>query len=146
MKQLADIDLPEALKIDSVEKNDNGETNDVFFCRGEFNGHSIAAYIKVNKDPQMSLSNEQAVLTELKNTKVPVPAVLWYGGERNEVLIVEAMVGDMIWDFIDPRRGQYDRDKALPYLHTYGDCLAEIHSLAIAWAPQQRSYRGGKGR
>ena len=37
MKDLADIDLPYDLKIDSLEKNLIGETNDVFYW--QFGGH-----------------------------------------------------------------------------------------------------------
>jgi aminoglycoside phosphotransferase (APT) family kinase protein len=86
----------------------------------------------------LSLSNEQAVLTALKNTDIPVPGVIWYGSERNEVLIVEAIVGQMIWDYIDPRRESYDREKAHLYLHAYGKSLAQIHNLDITWSPQKR--------
>jgi len=138
MKQLADIDLPDELRIDSLVRNVDGDTNDVFFCKGDFDGRASRAYIKVSKHPQSSLANEQAVLTELKKTGVPVPEVIWYGREKSEVLIVEAIVGDMIWDYIDPRRGSYDRDKALLYLHAYGECLAQVHSLDIAWPAQKR--------
>ena len=124
-------------------RNINGETNDVFFCKGKFDGCSISVYIKVNKHSQLNLSNEQAILAELKNTDIPVPGVIWYGNERNEVLIVEAIVGDMVWDFIDPRRVLYDRDSALLYLYSYGECLAKIHNLDIAWLPQKRSRLHG---
>ena len=141
--QLPDVDLPDALSIHFIERNVYGETNDVFLCRGEFDGRMITVYIKVNKDPQLNLSNEQAILNELKHTDVPVPEVLWYGGEKNEVLIVDAMKGDMIWDYIDPRRRLYDRDQALLHLHAYGDCLAQIHGLDIVWPPQKRSQLHG---
>lgn len=76
---------------------------------------------------------------KLGGTAVPAPKVLWYGGEGNEVLITEALPGKMIWDYIDPRRGPYDRDRALRCLHTYGKLLAEIHSLDMTWPPQKRS-------
>jgi len=138
MKQLADIVLPDEFRIDSVVRNVDGETNDVFFCRGEFSGRSVSAYIKANKNPQLSLSNEKAVLTELKHTEIPVPKVIWYGDEKNEVLVIEAILGDMVWDYIDPRRRLYDRDRALLYLKAYGECLAQIHGLDIPWPPQKR--------
>jgi len=138
MKDLADIDLPHALKIASLERNLIGETNDVFFCKGEFDGRPVSAYIKVNKHPQLSLSNEREALSALADAGLPVPSVLWYGGKQNDVLIVEAMAGRMIWDYVDPRRGSYDAGKALAYLHTYGECLARIHGIAISWAPQRR--------
>ncbi len=138
MNPLADINLPSEFRIDTLEKNVDGETNDVFFCKGEFDGRSICAYVKVNKNLQLSLSNEHAVLTELKSANILVPRVIWYGGKSNEVLIVEAVAGDVIWDYIDPRRESYDSDKALLYLHAYGECLAQIHSLDISWPSQKR--------
>ncbi len=132
------MDLPEELRIDSIERNVVGETNDVFFCKGEFAGRPISAYIKVSKQPRLSLANEHAVLLELGNSELPVPEVIWYGGEKNEVLIIEAVAGEMIWDYIDPRRGSYDKTKTLPYLRAYGECLARIHSIDKAWSPQKR--------
>jgi len=143
MKDLADIDLPSELKIDSLERNLLGETNDIFFCVGEFDGRPVSAYIKISKHPQLSLSNERAVLAALAPTSLPVPIVLWYGGERNDVLIVEAMAGRMIWDYIDPRRVRYDGDKAIAYLHSYGECLARIHGLHMSWPPQKRPWLHG---
>lgn len=138
MEELAHIDLPDQLRIHSVERNPIGETNDVFCCKGEFGGIAVSAYVKVNKNPQLSLSNEQAVLTALVASEIPVPEVLWYGGEDNEVLVLKAMVGDMIWNYIDPRRELYDRARVIPYLTAYGDCLARIHSLDLTWPPQRR--------
>ena len=64
--------------------------------------------------------------------------MLWYGGEGNEVLVVEAIGGDMIWDRIDSRRGLYDRRRALRNLEAYGECLAQIHSLNLNWPLQKR--------
>lgn len=138
MDLLADIHLPSQIRIDIMEKNVDGETNDVFFCKGEFDGRSICAYVKVSKNRRLSLSNECSVLTALQITGIPVPKVIWYGGKSNEVLVVEAVVGDMIWDYIDPRRKLYHRDKALRYLRAYGECLAQIHSLDIDWPQQKR--------
>lgn len=143
MKYIADVDLPRELKIVSLEKNLIGETNDVFFCVGQFDGRPISAYIKVSKHPRLSLSNEHKVLSALADAGLPVPVVLWYGGRRNDVLIVEALAGRMIWDYIDPRRGPYDRDKAIAHLHSYGECLARIHGLAMPWPPQKRSRLHG---
>jgi aminoglycoside phosphotransferase (APT) family kinase protein len=143
MKDIANTDLPRELKIDSLERNLNGETNDVFLCTGEFDGRPTSAYIKISKHPQLSLSNECDVLSALQDTGLPVPVVFWYGGKRNDVMIVEAMTGRMIWDYIDPRRGPYDGGKALEYLYSYGECLARIHALAMSWPPQKRSQLHG---
>ncbi len=138
MRQIYDIDFPDEFRIDSAVRNGDGETNDVFFCRGEFSGRPVSAYVKASKHPRLSLSNEKSVLTELKKAGISVPEVIWYGGEKNEVLIVGSIPGDMIWDYIDPRRKLYDREKGLLYLQAYGQCLAQIHGLDIAWPPQKR--------
>ena len=143
MNQLANVDLPDSLKIDSIKKDASGETNNVFFCQGEFDGRSISAYIKVNKDPHLSLSNEYEVLRALAGTGLSVPVALWYGGKHNEVLVIEAMAGRMIWDYIDPRRAPYDANRALAYLCAYGQCLARIHCLPLTWPPQIRSRMHG---
>lgn len=138
MRHIAGLDLPDRLRIDFVERNLIGETNDVFFCRGMFGGRAIDAYIKINKHPHLSLANEYALLTALDHGPIPVPNVIWYNSERNEVLIIEAIAGNLIWDAIDPRRGPYNKEKALDSLGTYGECLARIHSLDIAWPQQKR--------
>lgn len=138
MQQLAEIDLPDLFIIDYLEQNVNGETNDVFFCNGQFAGRPISAYLKVNKNPRLSLANEQDILIALANSDIPVPTVLWYSDEKKEVLIIEALGGEMIWEYIDPRRGHYDSGKSLLYLHAYGECLGRIHSVEIAWPAQKR--------
>jgi aminoglycoside phosphotransferase len=101
------IDLPDGFRIDSAAEIVEGETNHVFFCEGEFRGRTGSAYVKASKHPQLNLSNENAVLSVLKNSGIPVPEVIWYGGERNDVLVVEALPGKLIWDYIDPRRKLY---------------------------------------
>ena len=138
MKDLGNVNLPSSLTIDSLERNTIGETNEVFFCIGAFEGRPVSAYVKVSKHPNLSLSNERAVLQILAETDVPVPAVLWYGEAERDVLITEALPGRMIWDWIDPRRGTYDKPQALKYLVAYGEWLARIHGLAIPWPGQVR--------
>lgn len=138
MTDLADTDLPDEFRIDSAVRNVDGETNDVFLCQGEFAGRAIRAYVKVNKHPELSLANESAILATLQNGPIPVPSVIWHGRGRREALMTEALPGDLIWDFIDPRRRLYDKDKAIRYLSAYGECLASVHSLSITWPPQKR--------
>ena len=74
----------------------------------------------------------------LKDTNIPVPKVIWYGGKDNEVLILEVVSGEMIWDYIDPRYKQYGKDIGLSYLRKYGKCLAQIHNIDVSWSTQKR--------
>ena len=138
MKQLDSVILPDHFRLNTYIKNVNGETNDVFYVTGEFHSDSISAYVKVNKNPKLSLSNEEAVLKMLKDTNIPVPKVIWYGGKDNEVLILEVVSGEMIWDYIDPRYKQYGKDIGLSYLRKYGKCLAQIHNINVSWSTQKR--------
>ncbi|MBN1583836.1 MAG: aminoglycoside phosphotransferase family protein [Anaerolineae bacterium] len=138
MRRITDLGLPDQFRIDFIERNLIGETNDVYYCRGAFDGRAIRAYIKINKHPHLSLDNEYAILNALGNSSIPVPNVIWYGGKQNNLLIVEAVPGAMIWDAIDPRRGPYHIEQALSCLAAYGECLAQIHNLAIVWPPQKR--------
>lgn len=138
MKQLDSVILPDHFRLKTHMKNVNGETNDVFYVTGKFYDDSISAYIKVNKNPKLSLSNEEAVLKMLKNTNIPVPEVIWYGGKDNEVLILKVVTGEMIWDSIDPRRKQYNKVIGLSYLRKYGKCLAQIHNIDVSWSTQKR--------
>jgi aminoglycoside phosphotransferase (APT) family kinase protein len=136
--QFADLELPDELRITAVERNTLGETNDVFSCNAEFEGQSLSAYIKLGKRTKSNLANERAVLDRLAATAIPTPRVLWYGSSPREVLVLEALPGAILWDYIDPRRKLFDRGKALPYLHAYGECLGQIHELALDWPPQRR--------
>lgn len=139
MTPLADLGLPAELRIASAERNTVGETNDVFFCTGEFQGRPVSAYIKAAKRPNLNLANERSVLDRLAATDMPVPRVLWYGNAAREVLVVEAVPGAIIWDCIDPRRGSFLESTRLAYLRAYGECLGRIHALPIEWPPQKRS-------
>jgi aminoglycoside phosphotransferase (APT) family kinase protein len=138
MMQIADLGLPDALRITAVERNTTGETNDVFFCSGEFEGRPFSAYIKVGKGSSSSLANERAVLDRLASTAIPTPRVLWYGSAPREVLVLEALPGLILWDHIDPRRRLFDKDRVLNCLHAYGECLGQVHELTLDWAPQRR--------
>lgn len=138
MIEIADLDLPEELRITSVERNTIGETNDVFFCHGKFAGEPLSVYIKASRGPNSCLANERAVLDRLGSTPLPTPRVLWYRSSPREVLVMDALPGAILWDFIDPRRKLFDKGQALSYLHAYGECLAQIHGLPIALPPQRR--------
>jgi len=138
MKHLPELDLPAELKVDFLERNLIGETNDVYTCDGTFADRPISAFIKVSKHPELSLSNEREVLAALADTDLPVPRLIWYGGPQNDILITETLGGEMIWDYIDPRRLLHDPDKAISYLSAYGESLAQIHNLNLPWAPQKR--------
>lgn len=138
MKQIPGLNLPDALKITAVERNTIGETNDVFFCNAEFEGQPLSAYIKVGKGLNSNLANEKAILDRLALTAIRTPRVLWYGNLTKEVLVLEALPGLMIWDYIDPRRRGFDKDKVLSHLRAYGECLGQIHNLSLDWAPQRR--------
>ncbi len=138
MIRIADLDLPDELMITSVERNTVGETNDVFFCNADFEGQPLSAYIKVGKGVNSSLANEKAILDRLAPTVIRTPRVLWYGSSTKEVLVLEALPGVMIWDYIDPRRSRFDRGKVLSHLRVYGECLGQIHDLSLEWLPQRR--------
>ncbi len=138
MRHISDLNLPDELRIDSSVRITDGETNDVFRCTGEYRKHPLTAFVKANKHAKLSLNNEADILRKLERTGVPVPEVIWYGGEDNDVLVIKAVPGEMIWEYIDPRRKHFDRDKVLPYLRAYGECLATIHNLDIPWPEQKR--------
>ena len=132
--------FPPELKIASFEKLDIGETttNDVYFCRGKYRNHPADFYVKVNENPPSYLSNEKNVLEALTSTFIPAPRVIWYEKQKKEILVLEAVKGFLLWDYIDPRRQRYDKQKVLPYLSTYGEFLAKIHNLKLKWEPQKR--------
>ncbi len=140
MKRVFDLSLPKELKVSFTEKVDIGEetTNDVYFCKGEFRGHPIDFYLKLNKNPPSGLTNERNVLEALTSTSIPAPRVIWYGRKEQEILVLEAIKGFLLWDYIDPKRRRYDKQKVLPYLSTYGESLAKIHNLPLKWEPQKR--------
>lgn len=136
--QLPDVILPAAFRFTSIERDAAGETNDVYRCTGEFDGRPLAAYVKVAKRANSSLANERAILERLAATAIPVPRVLWYGDAPREVLVLEALPGEMVWEYIDPRRELFRAETLPAYLHAYGACLGQIHALALGWSSQKR--------
>ena len=133
------IQLPTELELLCVRRNAIGETNEVFLCQAELCGQPLEVYVKVARGEASCLPNEHAVLDALKNSPIPVPRVIWYAPSPQPVLILEALPGSIIWDHLDPRRGHYHEREVPAYLREYGRCLAHVHGLPLAWAPQQRS-------
>ncbi len=130
--------LPDRFRIDTFKRVGAGESNEVYYCRGDFDGHK-AMYVKASRQSHHSLANERAVLEALEASTIPTPTVLWYElSDDCDVVVLGEIPGEMIWDFIDPRRSRYDESVALRYLRSYGECLAEIHSLDLDWPPQSR--------
>lgn len=142
MVAIGEVQLPPELELLSVTRNTVGDTNDVFFCQARFQGRAVDAYVKIARHPGDCLANERAVLEALGASAVPVARVLWYASEPRAVLVLEALRGNVLWDYIDPRRGHYDQHKVPAYLQSYGECLATIHELPLAWAAQKRPRLG----
>jgi aminoglycoside phosphotransferase (APT) family kinase protein len=143
MDAIPGIEIPPELELCSVERNIEGETNAVFFCKARLRGQQMEVYVKVAKGPLHGLGNERDVLQVLSASGIRVPSVLWYQESPVAFLVLELLPGRMVWDFIDPRRGFYQRSKALDYLRSYGECLARIHGLPLHWSPQKRTRLNG---
>lgn len=134
------VDLPVELQVDFVEKMSDGETNDVYRGTARIEGRRIGVFIKIGKPLGTSLRNEAAVLQELQRINILAPRVVWSGTMGNDVLIVEAIPGELLWDIIDPRRAPYQGpDLALSSLRQFGECLSRIHNLPLSWPPQPRT-------
>lgn len=130
--------VPSEFNFIANHKVSEGETNDVFYGFGKFNNKPYDAYIKINKNPKLSLLNENYLLLRLTQSGIKVPAVLWHGCINRETIILQALKGNMLWDYIDPRRKLYTHDKILAYLYEYGKSLAEIHNLPLQCEKQIR--------
>lgn len=135
----SDLELPEDLELDSSEPSPLGETNSVYLCRGRFRSHPVQGYLKVADRRTRSLENERSVLDRIATTSIPAPPVIASGGGRKPFLFLAAVPGTMLQDLVDPRRPSYDRGTVTRNLRAYGELLARIHALEIAWADQPRA-------
>lgn len=143
MNPIAGIEIPTDWDLFCIEKNVNGETNDVFSCKAMVHDQPIDVHVKVAKSKRHQLSNEQEVLKALSGKGVPVPSVLCYRDSPVAFLVLKSLPGRMLWDYIDPRREWYSEGSVLKYLRLYGECLARIHGLPLQWAHQKRSILNG---
>jgi len=133
-----DINIPQNFNFIIDRQVHEGETNDVLYGYGSFENSKKAAYVKINKNPKLSLVNEYKLLKQLFQSDIEVAKVLWHGSINRETLIIQALQGNMLWDYIDPRRELYNEDKVLAYLFEYGRTLAEIHSQSVQCDKQIR--------
>ena len=78
------ITIPSNVKILSFERDNRGESNEVYICKGIIDKKSTEFYIKKRKGKISSLNNENVILEKLKTTTIPCPSVLWYTSEEND--------------------------------------------------------------
>ena len=73
MDQITGIEIPRELELElrSVQRNVDGETNAVFFCKARFQTQPVDIYVKVAKGPRHSLANERDVLEALSTRGLP---------------------------------------------------------------------------
>lgn len=134
----SDLELPTDLEIDSAEPHPLGETNSVYLCRGRLRNDPVQGYLKVADRATRSLGNEGSVLDRIATSPIPAPMVIASGGGKKPFLFLTAIPGTMLWDLVDPRRPSYDRSTVVRNFRAYGEALARIHALEIAWADQHR--------
>jgi Ser/Thr protein kinase RdoA (MazF antagonist) len=140
MNSLADLKLPPGFELVDAVRNADGETNHVYRCQLRVDAQPVTAFIKIGRTPSAGLFNEFQILRQLEMSGLPVPRVRWFDEIAQNVLITEALPGRLIWDYLDPRRELYHPDQALTLLSAYGESLARIHALPVAWQPQVRNH------
>jgi len=138
MQDFLALEAPPQMQLLAIERNAAGETNTVLRCQARIQGQRMEAYLKIAKGPRHSLANERDILGVLSKQDIPVPEVLYYQDSPVPFLLLEALPGRMVWDFIDPRRERFEAGALIPYLRSYGRTLARIHQLPISWPPQKR--------
>lgn len=137
-EELLKLELPENVLIQDIKHIPEGETNDVYFCRAILDGKFVDFFLKISKNQQIDLKNEDNVLQALQLYDFPVPRVLFSCHNIYSFIALEEIQGTMLWDLIDPRRKSYDPCNLQFYLFEYGKWLALIHKLPLKWNHQKR--------
>lgn len=137
-EKLFKINLPKNVSIHDVEYFSEGETNEVYFCRAVLAGKDVNFFLKINKNPQIDLKNEDDVLQALQLYSFPIPRILFSCHNKHSFIALEEIQGILLWDLIDPRRKNYDPNNLQIYLFEYGKWLARIHQLPLKWHHQKR--------
>lgn len=137
--RLVGLTPPSNVSILDTKRIMEGETNEVYFCRGVVDNRNVDFFLKINKNPKIDLKNEEVVLQELRRYDFPIPTMLFSCHEKGlSFIALEEIQGTILWDLIDPKRKKYDSDQVHIYLYEYGKWLALIHKLPIKWTPQKR--------
>lgn len=137
-EKLLKVNFPKNVSIKEVKEIPEGETNEVYYCRGVLNEKDASFYLKVNKHPKIDLQNEDEVLRALQLYDFPAPRVLFSSHDGISFLALEEIQGTILWDLIDQKRAKYNPYKLEIYLFEYGKWLARIHQLPLKWQDQKR--------
>jgi aminoglycoside phosphotransferase (APT) family kinase protein len=137
-ENLLQINLPKNVSILDVKHISEGETNEVYFCRGVLDRNDVNFFLKINKNPKINLKNEDEVLQAFQLYDFPVPRILFSCHNKHSFIALEEIQGFLLWDLIDPRRKNYDPKNLHIYLFEYGKWLALIHQLPLKWHHQKR--------
>jgi aminoglycoside phosphotransferase (APT) family kinase protein len=133
------FDLPPDVVVQEFKQVPEGETNNVYLCQGFVRGEHKEFFLKINKNPKISLINEEKVINALKKYGIPVPSILFASHNGNEFIAVEKIHGVLLWDLIDPSRDKSDSQNVKACLFEYGKWLAKIHQLPLKWDKQKRT-------
>lgn len=99
--------------------------NDVFHVRGEYQGESCSAYIKVERQTGANILNEVAVIGQLHFPFIP--QVLEYSKTSPRYIITREMPGERLSTLLGANEGY----KSLDYMETYGNTLALLHQAEV---------------
>lgn len=138
-RNLPDQIVPDDIALQTVEKNNVAEVNNVYRCEGRQNGRPVSFYLKVSRNGRRNMGNEYRALTALRSLGLPVPKVLWYGDGPKEYMALQEVRGTVLRELLNPA-GEGHNPRLTPrYLRKYGEALARIHSLDLEWKPQKRT-------
>jgi len=133
-----DFSVPDNIELRSVEQVFTGEHNQCFRCGGSIDGNPGSFFLKVYHKPEINLPIERDILPRLAGFGIPVPKVLFEQDGEVSCLGLTSITGDILQDFIDPRRPGYRSAEVLEHLEKYGEILARIHSLPMETTPLTR--------
>jgi aminoglycoside phosphotransferase len=103
--------------------------NDVFYVEGLFEGDSVRAFLKVERQKGADVANEVRIMAQLGFSFVP--EILEYNLTPPKFILTAEMPGDRLSVLVGDNAGKLSHR----YLRTYGRTLAAYHGLALDCEP-----------
>ncbi|OGR95456.1 MAG: hypothetical protein A2016_06160 [Elusimicrobia bacterium GWF2_62_30] len=108
----------------------------MFACSGSQHDREIDFYLKISRHCDADLSNEAAILVEMRRFGLPVPRVYSQGEHKGAAyLALAAMPGERLSALLSGGSSRHYRERLPELLFGMGRMLGHIHSLPLLWRP-----------
>lgn len=138
MIEIPKIKLPKDLEISEVVEKPFSESNEVFRCKGFFQGKTTSFFLKVPKNIESNLCNEISILGRLAESHIAVPRIISYSVGDPLYVAFEEVSGRPVYKIINPEQNVSKKTQSEYYAHKFGESLGQIHNLKLNWKPVKK--------